>query len=115
MLRQKDETLRGDHAHSRMHSLVRAMNRRCSDNRQVSVELQSEKPSSRCSYSVVQSYITLSDDCEGLVARIQLTGLKFMEIPLDDDLQIIATRDGHTIISPSQSSDLHVKLGDHEL
>ena len=111
MLRKKTEILRGDRAHSRMYSLVRALNVRCSNGTQVSAELLSHD----CLYSVVQSYITLSDDCEGLVARIQLSGLTFVNVPIDDDLQILASREGHTIISPSQSINLHIKLGDHEL
>ena len=117
MLRQKSETLRGDYACSRMQSLVRAMNRRCSNskNERVGVEILSESTND-CCYDVVQSYITLSDNHEGLVAYIQLTGLMNVEIPLDDELRIIATRERHTIISPSQSGKLYiVELGDHEL
>ena len=116
MLRQKSETLRGDYAHARMRSLVHAMNRNSSRER-VGVEVRGEKSANDyCFYDVMQSYITLSDNHEGLVAYIQLTGLMNVEIPLDDELRIIATRERHTIISPSQSGKLYiVELGDHEL
>ena len=116
MLRQKSETLRGDYARSRMQSLVRVMNKN-SNKERVGVKVRSEKSTDDYYfYDVVQSYITLSDNHEGIVAYIQLTGLMNVEIPLDDELRIIATRESHTIISPSQSGKLYiVELGDHEL
>ena len=111
MPRLKSETLRGDYAHSRMCTLAGSLSKRSRLGKETYAEVVVR--GSSCSYTIKQFYITLSDNYEGLVAFIHLAGSPAIQIPLDDALQIIATREGHSIVSPSQS--LYVKLGDHEL
>lgn len=116
MLRQKGEVLNGDYAQSRIQSLVKALNRERSLGNRVAVKLMDMKSGLACSYEIVDHpYVTPHDSYEYFVARFPLTGHVMWEIPLDEDLQVVATREAHSIASPSQPRSLYVPIGDHEL
>ena len=113
----RGETLKGDDAIARVHTLAGSFFERHVHDTETYGRLESEG-----SYlaEVVELHTTLHDSLEFMVAHVKLKDvchgeIEELDIPLDADLRVMAGRSVHIISSPSQPYGLRLLIGDREL